>query len=116
YILAHMNQRVVYAAQVSLEVKPEVAVTVPTTDLPTGLLQYTLFDAGWKPVAERAVFVNNQLHSFATSVRVVNSSREKRGRNELTIEVRTACFRILASPLPMPGWRMPMRILSRGCC
>src|SRR6185312_1735004 len=92
YILAHMNQRVVYAAQVSLEVKPEVAVTVPTTDLPTGLLQYTLFDAGWKPVAERAVFVNNQLHSFATSVRVVNSSREKRGRNELTIEVPDSVF------------------------
>ena len=92
YLLAHINQRVIYAAQVSLEDKPEVAVTVPTADLPTGVLQYTLFDAGWKPVAERVVFVNNQLHSFATSVRVVTSSREKRGRNELTIEVPDSAF------------------------
>lgn len=92
YLLAHMNQRVVYAAQVSLEDKPEVAVTVPTADLPTGVLQYTLFDAGWKPVAERVVFVNNQLHSFATSVRVVASSREKRGHNELIIDVPDSAF------------------------
>ncbi|HEV2483876.1 MAG TPA: hypothetical protein VGS79_29635, partial [Puia sp.] len=81
YLLAHMGQRVVYAVQISLEDKPEIAVTVPTADLPTGVLRYTLFDAGWKPVAERVVFVNNQLHSFATSVQVVASSREKRGRN-----------------------------------
>jgi hypothetical protein len=92
YLLAHMDQRVVYAAQVSLEDKPEVAMNVPTADLPTGVLQYTLFDAGWKPVAERVVFVNNQLHSFTARVRVVASSREKRGRNELTIEVPDSAF------------------------
>jgi hypothetical protein len=92
YLLAHMNQRVVYAAQVSLEDKTEVAVTVPTAELPTGVLQYTLFDAGWKPVAERVVFVNNQLHSFAASVRVVTSSLEKRGRNEIEIQVPDSVF------------------------
>ena len=92
YLLAHMNQRVVYAAQLSLEDKTEVAVAVPTADLPTGVLQYTLFDADWKPVAERVVFVNNQLHSFTASVRVVTSSLEKRGRNEIEIQVPDSVF------------------------
>jgi len=92
YLLAHMNQRVVYAAQVSLEDNTEVALAVPTADLPTGVLQYTLFDAGWKPVAERVVFVNNQLHSFAASVSVVTSSLEKRGRNEIAIQVPDSVF------------------------
>ena len=92
YLLVHMNQRVVYAAQVSLEDKTEVAVAVPTAELPTGVLQYTLFDAGWKPVAERVVFVNNQLHSFAASVHVVTSSLEKRGRNEIEIQVPDSVF------------------------
>jgi hypothetical protein len=92
YLLAHMSQRVVYAAQVSLEDKAEIAVAVPTTDLPTGVLQYTLFDAAWKPVAERVVFVDNQLHSFTTSVRVTAQNLEKRGKNELTIEVPDSVF------------------------
>jgi hypothetical protein len=92
YLLAHMNQRVVYAAQVSLEDKTEIAITVPTGDWPTGVLQYTLFDAEWKPVAERVVFVNNQLHTFSASVQVVASSLEKRGRNELSIEVPDSVF------------------------
>ena len=92
YLLAHMNQRVVYAAEVSLEDKTEIAVTVPTTELPTGLLQYTLFDAAWKPVAERVIFVNNHLHAFAGSVRVVASSLEKRGRNEVEIAVGDSVF------------------------
>jgi hypothetical protein len=92
YLLATMDQRVVYAAAVSLEDKTEIAVTVPTAELPTGVLQYTLFDAGWKPVAERVVFVNNQLHAVAASLRVVASNLEKRGRNELEISVGDSAF------------------------
>lgn len=92
YLLAHMNQRVVYAAEVSLEDKTEIAVTVPTAELPTGVLQYTLFDAAWKPVAERVIFVNDQLHAFTGSVRVVASSLEKRGRNEVEIAVADSVF------------------------
>lgn len=107
YLLAHMNERVVYAAQVSLEDKPEIAVTVPTADLPTGVLQYTLFDREWKPVAERVVFVDNGMHSFTTAVRVVASSREKRGRNELTIEVADSAFANLSVAVTDAGLAAP---------
>lgn len=92
YLLVHMSQRVVYAAQLRLEDKSEVAVSVPTGALPTGVLQFTLFDAGWRPVAERVVFVNNRQHAFTASIHVVSSSLEKRGRNEVEIEVPDSVF------------------------
>jgi hypothetical protein len=92
YLLAHMNQHVVYAARLRLDEKTEVAVQVPTAGLPTGVLQFTLFDAEWKPVAERVSFVNNRLHLFASSVSVITGSSEKRGRNELEISVPDSVF------------------------
>ncbi len=91
-LLVHMNQHVVYAAQLRLEEKTEVAVQVPTASLPTGVLQFTLFDAGWKPVAERVAFVNNRLHLFTASVNVLTQSLQKRGRNELEIGVPDSVF------------------------
>ena len=92
YLLAHMDQRVVYAAQLRLEDKSELAVPVPTGTLPTGVLQFTLFDAGWKPVAERVTFVNNRLHAFDASIHVVTGNLGKRGRNEVEIEVPDSVF------------------------
>jgi hypothetical protein len=92
YLLVHMNQHVVYAARLLMDEKLEVAVQVPTAALPTGVLQFTLFDAGWKPVAERVSFVNNSLHLFTSSVNVITGSIGKRGRNELEISVPDSVF------------------------
>ena len=92
YLLVHMNQHVVYAAQLRLDERTEAAMQVPTASLPTGVLQFTLFDAGWKPVAERVIFVNNRLHLFAASVNVLTRSLEKRGRNEWEISVPDSVF------------------------
>lgn len=92
YLLVHMNQHVVYEAQLKLDDKTEAAVQIPTQTLPTGVLQFTLFDASWKPLAERVTFVNNQLHLFDASVNVLTRSQEKRGMNEIEINVPDSIF------------------------
>jgi hypothetical protein len=92
HLLVHISQHLVYEAKLALDDKTEVAVQVPTATLPTGVLQFTLFDAGWKPVAERVTFADNQLHLFAASVNVLTRSQEKRGRNEVEINVPDSVF------------------------
>lgn len=91
-LVVHMNQHLVYEAQLRLDGKTEVALDVPTATLPTGILQFTLFDEAWKPLAERVVFVNNGLHWFASTVTVLTRSQEKRGKNEITLDVPDSVF------------------------
>jgi hypothetical protein len=86
-LVVHMNQRVVNAAQLNLREKTELAVQVSTAGLPTGVLQFTLFGADWKPVAERVSFVNNRLHLFPVDVRVVTLGLGRREKNEVEIDV-----------------------------
>jgi len=63
-VVLSMNQQLLYKAQVNLNTKLSVAGEFPTDDLQTGIVQLTIFDAGWIPVAERIVFVNTQRHQF----------------------------------------------------
>ena len=87
HLIVHMNQSAVYAADLHLEDKPEAALEVPTDKFPTGVAQFTLFDDGWRPVAERVVFVNNQQHVFTPTINVLTGNTAKRARNEVEIAV-----------------------------
>ena len=60
-----MNQQMVYRSRVNLSVNSEALADIPTSILPTGVLQITLFNALWQPVSERVVFVNNQQYGKA---------------------------------------------------
>lgn len=91
-LVVHMNHTPVYEAQLRLGDKTEAALQVPTGGLPTGVLQFTLFDAEWRPLAERVTFVNNGRHRFDATVDVVSRSINKRGRNELDITVPDSIF------------------------
>ncbi|GGB02217.1 hypothetical protein [Puia dinghuensis] len=91
-LVVHMNQHVIYAAQLNLTSRTEVAVQVPTDSLPTGILQYTLFDAGWKPLAERVSFVNNRLHLFPVDVKVATAGLGRRALNAIEVNVPDTVF------------------------
>jgi hypothetical protein len=86
-IMAHMHQHLVYKARINLEDNFMSGGTVPTGQLPTGVLQLTLFNAMDVPVAERVVFVNNHEFEFSPVLSVLQKGIGRRGRNNLVLEV-----------------------------
>lgn len=86
-IIAHMHQHLVYKARINLEENFMSGGTIPTAQLPTGVMVLTLFDADMVPVAERVVFVNNHDYLFAPELSVQIKGVTRRGKNTLVIDV-----------------------------
>ena len=86
-IMAHMHQHMVYKAKINLEENFMSGGTIPTGQLPTGVLQITVFNSADQPLAERVVFVNNHDYGFAPVLAILSKSTGKRGKNTFQIEV-----------------------------
>lgn len=86
-IIAHMHQHLVYKAKVNLEDNFMSGGTIPTNQLPTGVLQMTVFNEAGMPMAERVVFVNNHEYSSTPILAVLAKNVNRRGKNSLQIEV-----------------------------
>lgn len=86
-IIAHMHQHLVYKAKINLEENFMSGGTIPTGQLPSGVLQLTVFTADMVPVAERVVFVNNHEFLFAPELSVTLKGVTRRGKNTLAIYV-----------------------------
>lgn len=87
HLVASMNQKLVYTSNINLQSKKSAALALQTDSLPTGVLQITVFDASWVPVAERVLFVNNNLHAFYPSVKMFTPRLTKRAKNTIDIVV-----------------------------
>lgn len=87
HIVATTYQQLVYMANVSLSEKTMVSGAIPTAQLPTGILQITLFDSSWVPVSERIVFVKNDDATFTPEVGFAKLNFDKRSANEIVINV-----------------------------
>ncbi|MBS1628260.1 MAG: hypothetical protein JSR09_07255 [Bacteroidetes bacterium] len=87
YLVATMNQQMVYRSRINFSVKTNVSAELPTNNLPTGILRLTLFTADWKPIAERITFINNHDYEFFPSIRATTKGLEKRKKNILEVEV-----------------------------
>ena len=61
--------------------------TIPTQDLPTGILTLTLFDNHWNAIAERITYVKNDDYSFSPQMEVQRWGLSKRAKNEIKISV-----------------------------
>jgi hypothetical protein len=86
-VIAHMNQQMIYKAIVNLKDNFMSGGNIPITQLPTGILQITIFDINEMPLAERVVFVNNDNYWFDPKITIEAKSIQKRGRNVVEIEV-----------------------------
>jgi hypothetical protein len=82
-----MHQFVVYKAKINLEENFMSGGTIPTDQLPSGVLQITVFGSNNLPLAERVVFVNN--HDYEATPDILNTSKSivRRGRNEIEITI-----------------------------
>jgi hypothetical protein len=91
-ILVHMNQKLYFKAALKSPDKLIQQVAIPIDDMPTGILQFSLFTADWIPVAERIVFVNNRQHEFSAKLTTPLVNLEKRGKNVFEISVSDTAF------------------------
>ena len=66
---------------------PFIKATIPTTELPSGILTITVFDKNWKALAERITFVNNEEYVFHPEMEVQRWGLNKRARNEIKITI-----------------------------
>ncbi len=86
-IIAYMNQQLVYYARVNLASTSATSGLIPTKQLPTGILQVTVFDKNFKPLAERVSFVNNHDYEFDADAWVPVLNKSKRGLNTLEVQI-----------------------------
>lgn len=87
HLLVHRNQGLRYKIDFNLSEKKNITSEVSTDDLPTGIVQFTLFNSNWVPVAERIIFVNNQNHSFYPELKITKKDLTKKGTNQLEVFV-----------------------------
>ena len=86
-IVAHINQRVIFRAGLDFGLKTKITASIPITDLPSGVLQVTVFDALHNPIAERILFLNNNNYSLAVDVHTDTLNLTNRGKNTFEIDV-----------------------------
>lgn len=86
-IIAHMHQHLVYKAKINLEDNFMSGGTIPTGQLPSGVLTVTIFSSDMLPLAERVVFVNNHDFSFQPQVEFAAKSLTRRGKNSIVIDI-----------------------------
>jgi len=87
FIVATFDQQLIYRSKLNLVDKTAGIAQIPTGTLPSGILQITVFNANWVPVAERVVFINNHTHEFITDLNAGIKSLERKGRNVFEISV-----------------------------
>ncbi len=87
HVLMHMYQKVFYRTDLAISSALPYTGTVPIGSLPTGVMQLTVFNANWQPMAERVAFINNDNYMLGSTVVNKESSIQKRGKNVIEIEV-----------------------------
>jgi hypothetical protein len=91
-LLVHMNQSVFYKVSLNASERTLLNAEVPIDEMPTGILQFSLFTSDWIPVAERIVFINNRLHEFNAKVNPQLVNLQRRGKNIFDISVSDTTF------------------------
>jgi len=88
HVIGIMEQQLVYMANVNLSANKSVTGSIPTSQLPSGILRITLFDSNWIAIAERITFINNHNYSLEPEVGfAVLGSNKRRGKNTLVVNL-----------------------------
>ncbi len=87
-MLVHQNQHIMYKVEFKGEERLVQKAALPIDELPTGILQISLFTSDWLPIAERIILVNNRLHEFNAQVTVQVANIKKRGKTVLELYVK----------------------------
>lgn len=91
-LLIHMNRVGLYQVAINASEKNKLNSAIAVSDLPSGLLQFTLFTSDWIPIAERVIFINNRSHEFVVKVTAPLINVDKNGKNTLEVFVPDTLF------------------------
>jgi hypothetical protein len=84
-IVAQMQQHVVYKAKLNAA-EGQISGFVPTKDLPSGILQFTIFNSEGLPLAERLAFVR-KADALPIAIQNTTINTQPRQRNVLELKV-----------------------------
>ena len=87
-LLVHQNQHLIYTVDFKGEERIAQKASLPIDELPTGVVQISLFTYDWLPIAERIILVNNRLHEFNAQLSIQIANINKRGKNVLDLYVK----------------------------
>lgn len=87
HVLMYMYQKVFYKSNLKITDAEPYTSMVPISSLPTGIMQLTVFDVNWQPIAERVAFINNNNFIADAAINAKTISTAKRGKNDLEILV-----------------------------
>lgn len=79
----------IYFATKSLSEKQVITTSIPKKDLPSGIIQLTLFNNSNNPVSERLVFINNAEDRINTTIENLKPNYSKREKVELSLFGKT---------------------------
>jgi hypothetical protein len=82
-----INNMIVYKANIKLVNRTTQTIQIITDSLPSGVMQLTLFNSNYLPLAERIVFIKNENYSFNTFINTPIKNTTKRGKNVIDITV-----------------------------
>lgn len=109
-LVAQQQQQILYQAKLNLAKTEGVKATIPGEDLPTGIVQLTVFDNQNKPLAERIVFVNHQDYYFITDLNTPVKSTDKRGKNVIQVDVPDTIICNLSLSITDAGLNPPQTV------
>jgi len=82
-VVAQHGGNVYYGSKAKMD-KQVLVANIPKKNLPTGIVQFTLFSSSNQPLAERLVFINNKAELIDVSINASGVSSSKRGKAALT--------------------------------
>ena len=87
HVVAYLHQKIIYSAKVNLEINPVVSGKIPLAQLPSGIMQISVYDKNEQPLAERINFINNHNFAFDASVNITEKNLGKRGGNTIELQL-----------------------------
>ncbi len=92
YLIGHTQQNIAFKSVINLENRLSARAEINTDEIPTGVLQITLFDAHYNPLAERVVLINNDEYLFRPKIRSITTGLGKKEKNTIEIDVSDTLF------------------------
>ncbi|HEX8332976.1 MAG TPA: hypothetical protein VF622_10150 [Segetibacter sp.] len=87
HLVAHVAQQVIYKAKIPLTKSIMNSGSFAIDQQPSGIIQFSLFDENWKPIAERIAMINNDDYTLIAKVEPITTNINKRAKNVFEIEV-----------------------------
>jgi hypothetical protein len=86
YLVGQMQHKVALQQPLK-DITGSLSGIIPTKELPSGVMQLTLFNKDHQPLAERLVFIDNKEYKLAATVSTDTLNFSDRGQNEFAIQL-----------------------------